>query len=316
MNISGSRFSAIASHLVGLLLFLLPPIAYAGNKADTIQPGLHGRFVLIHKARLWVELEGKGRPLFLLSGGPGSSHAYMHQFTQLRNNHLLVYLDGYGRGRSDTAQKASEYGLSRDVEDLEGMRLALGFDQIDILGHSYGGVLAQAYAIRYPAHVAHLILANTFFSGEMWQANDDNSNHEIEANYPEVWKHLMELRAKGQKSADAEHQAVYGEVPYGFLYAYNPEKFERENRRDTFMPSEKLMPHPHKHNPVLYYQFVGEDGDFRVTGDIGTMDFRKDLGKLTMPILIYTGRYDRVAIPKFAMEYPVYAPQATFVLFE
>ncbi|MFI5150162.1 MAG: alpha/beta fold hydrolase [Bacteroidia bacterium] len=288
----------------------------ASTVTDTIKPTLHGRYIVINHSRLWVELEGKGQPLFLLSGGPGSSHAYMHQFSRLRNKHLLVYMDGFGRGRSDTAKLASEYGLARDVEDMEGMRKALGFDKIDILGHSYGGVLAQAYAIRYPDHVAHLVLANTFFSGEMWQANDDNSNHEIESNYPEVWNRLMKLRAHGRKSADPEHQQVYGEVPYGFLYAYNPEKFEQESRTDTFMPSEKLIPHPRKNNPVLYYQFVGEDGDFVVGGDIGKMDFRTDLGKLKMPMLIYTGRYDRVAIPKFAVLYHQYVPQATFMMFE
>jgi proline iminopeptidase len=306
-----------SSSALYLSLFILicttPAFSYNHTSEDTINPVLHGRYVTIHDTRLWVEMEGKGRPLFLLSGGPGSSHSYMHQFTSMRDKHLLVYMDGYGRGRSDTARTPGEYGISRDVEDMEGMRVALGFDQIDVLGHSYGGVLAQAYAIKYPAHVAHLILANTFFSAEMWQANDDNSNHEIECNYPEIWKELMALRKKGLISSDPVHQKLYGQVPYGFLYAYNPSKFEGEDNRT---PSEKSIPHPHKFNSALYYQLVGADGDFVVGGDIGKMDFRKDLGQLKMPLLIYTGRYDRVAIPKFALQYKEYAPQASFMIFE
>ena len=61
---------------------------------------------------------------------------------------------------------------------------------------------------------------------------------------------------------------------------------------------------------------VGKDGDFIVGSDIGNFDFRKDLKKLTMPVLIYGGRYDRVAVPKMMVKYKEYCPQAKFVMFE
>ena len=61
---------------------------------------------------------------------------------------------------------------------------------------------------------------------------------------------------------------------------------------------------------------VGKDGDFIVGNDIGNFDFRKDLKKLTMPILIVAGRYDRVAVPWMQVKYKEYCPQARFVLFE
>jgi proline iminopeptidase len=311
------RYQTIALLNTITLLCLCSSSTQAQSKTstDTISAELHGRYLQVNKARIWVELEGKGRPLFLLAGGPGSSHAYMHQFSRLKEEHLLVYLDSYGRGRSDTALQVSEYGLNRDVEDMEGVRKALGFDKIDVLGHSYGGVLAQAYAVKYRESVAHLVLANTFFSGEMWQANDDNSNKEIETNYPEIWKDLMAIRLEGARSSDPAHQHIYGQVPYGFLYAYNPASFESAPS-DSVIRAEKKMPHPHKFNSKLYYQFVGVDGDFIIGGDIANMDFRKELKSLTMPMLIYTGRYDRVAVPKFALLYAHYAPQARFVIFE
>ncbi len=112
-----------------------------------------------------------------------------------------------------------------DIEDIEGLRKALGFEKWNVLGHSYGGVVAQGYALKYPEHVSHLILANTFHSYIMWQANDDNSNHEIKTNYPEVWDSLMIIREKGAVSSDPAHQELYSKVPYGFLYAYNPNNF-------------------------------------------------------------------------------------------
>jgi proline iminopeptidase len=61
---------------------------------------------------------------------------------------------------------------------------------------------------------------------------------------------------------------------------------------------------------------VGKDGDFELTSDIGTFDFRKELKDLKMPILIYGGRYDRVAVPRMMLEYKLYCPQAEFVMFE
>jgi proline iminopeptidase len=61
---------------------------------------------------------------------------------------------------------------------------------------------------------------------------------------------------------------------------------------------------------------VGRDGDFIVGSDIGTFDYRKQLKELKMPILIYAGRYDRVAVPWMEIKYKDYCPQAKFVMFE
>jgi proline iminopeptidase len=61
---------------------------------------------------------------------------------------------------------------------------------------------------------------------------------------------------------------------------------------------------------------VGKDGDFIVGSDIGNFDYRKELKKLTMPVLIYGGRYDRVAVPKMMVKYKEYCPQAKFIMFE
>ena len=211
-----------------------------------------------------------------------------------------------GRGKSDTAINVTEYTLERDVEDLEGLRKSMGFAKINILGHSYGGVVAQAYAIKYPENVSHLILANTFHSFLMWQENCDNSNREIKTNYPEVWDDLMKAREQGAVSSDQIHQEIYSRVPYGFLYGYNPENFKPSGRK----------PYPNSMNTKLYYQMVGKDGDFIVGNDIGNFDFRKQLKDLKMPILIYGGRYDRVAVPWMMVKYKEYCPQGKFVMFE
>jgi len=69
-------------------------------------------------------------------------------------------------------------------------------------------------------------------------------------------------------------------------------------------------------NTKLYYQMVGKDGDFIVGNDIGNFDFRKRLKELSMPVLIYGGRYDRVAVPAMMIKFKEYCPQAKFLMFE
>jgi len=265
-----------------------------------------GKYYEVNGAKLWVVSFGEGEPLFFIAGGPGGTHYGLRRFDSLSTTNTLVYYDAFGRGKSDTAKVVTEYTIERDIDDLEGLRKAMGFDKINILGHSYGGVVAQGYAIKYPENVSHLILANTFHSYLMWQENCDNSNREIKENYPEVWKELMKVRMQGAVSSDKIHQEIYGRVPYGFLYAYNP---------DYFKPGRKKA-YPHPFNRKLYYQMVGKDGDFELTSDIGTFDYRKQLKDLKMPILIYAGRYDRVAVPWMQVQYKMYCPQAEFFMFE
>ncbi|WP_245132276.1 alpha/beta fold hydrolase [Mucilaginibacter straminoryzae] len=266
-----------------------------------------GKYVKVNGANLWVVTVGEGDPVIFIAGGPGGAHPGLRSFDKLaENHHQLIYFDAFGRGKSDTAKNVTEYTLQRDIDDIEGLRKALHLDKITVLGHSYGGVVAQGYALQYSRHLSHLILANTFHSFVMWQENDDNSNHEIKENYPEVWQELMAYREKGGISSDAKHQDIYGRVPYGFLYAYNPARFEGRGSK----------PYPNPMNTKLYYQMVGKDGDFIVGSDIGTFDYRKELKNLKMPVLIIGGRYDRVAVPSMMVKFKEYCPQATFVMFE
>jgi len=290
------------THIIILFLLILSITVFAQFPDSETD----GKYYEVNGAKLWTLSFGEGEPLFFIAGGPGGTHYGLRRFDSLSTTNTLVYYDAFGRGKSDSAEVVTEYSLERDIEDLEGLRKAMGFSKINILGHSYGGVVTQGYAINYPENVSHLILANSFHSYLMWQENCDNSNHEIKTNYPEVWEELMKVREQGAVSSDPIHYEIYDRVPYGFLYAYNPENFKPSGRK----------PYPYKTNKKLYYQMVGRDGDFELTSDIGTFDYRKELEDLKMPILIYGGRYDRVAVPRMMVEFKMYCPQAEFVMFE
>src|ERR1700760_1033984 len=176
-----------------------------------------GKYLKVNGANLWVVIVGEGDPIIIIPGGPGGAHIGYRDFDPLaKAHHMIVYFDAFGRGKSDTAKNVAEYTLARDIEDIEGLRKALNLDKITVLGHSYGGLVAQGYALKYSAHLSHLILADTFHSFVMWQENDDNSNREMKTNYPEIWEKLMKLREAGAVSSDKEHPDIYGQMPYGF----------------------------------------------------------------------------------------------------
>jgi proline iminopeptidase len=267
-----------------------------------------GQYYKVNGAKLWVVTLGTGEPLILIAGGPGDAHKYLRSFDSLsvKGNIQLIYFDAFGRGKSDTAKELKEYSLERDVEDIEGLRKAMNLNKVSLLGHSYGSLVAQGYAIKYGENVSHLIIANGFHSFVMWQEANYNYNHVIKENYPEVWKELMNYREQGGISSDSIHQNIYNQVPGGIFFDYNPNNFLHLSEQ----------PYPNTFNAKLYYQLVGKDGDFIVGNDIGNFDFRKELKELKMPTLIYGGRYDRIAMPSMMVKYKEYCPQAKFVMFE
>ena len=263
-----------------------------------------GSYAKVDGAELWYQIKGHGEPVVIIPGGPGDSHTYLTPwFDDLAKNFTLIYFDAFGRGKSSRAKSQDEYSFSLDVKDLEGLRKTLGLKKWSVIGHSYGGMVAQEYALEYPNSVDKLILSDTFYSGEMWQENDDNSNYEIRNQYPEKWKKIMKLRNEGYNSSSTELQKVYN-VPGGLLYFYDASNYY------------KFRHNPFSFNPKVYYQIVGADGDFLIGGDIGKLDFRTQLKTLKMPVLIIAGRFDRISVPRYAVKYKQYLPNAKFVMFE
>ena len=99
--------------------------------------------------------------VFLLHGGPGGDHLRFKQHSlELAKDAQLVFIDHRGCGRSKKTKK-SDYTLENNIEDIEALRKHLGLKNICVLGTSYGGIVAQGYAIRYPLRVQKLILVVT-----------------------------------------------------------------------------------------------------------------------------------------------------------
>jgi proline iminopeptidase len=268
-----------------------------------------GRFVSVLDKQIWCEVAGDGEPLVLIPGGGGGSHDYYHPFlSPLSKKFRVIYYDGFGRGKSQRAASPGEYSFARDVEELEALRQALGLQKFNLYGHSYGGFVAQAYAIKYPQWVRRLILSNTFVSGADYQASNDFVNSAIQQFYPEAWDRIVALRKKGRLASSPELGQVSAEIFASMLaqfYFYDPKNIAR------------LAPFSeHNFNAAEYYAIVGADADFTIGPPLASWNAASGLAALPMPILILSGRADGVILPRLARHLVQAAPRARYVMFE
>ncbi|WP_299337675.1 alpha/beta fold hydrolase [uncultured Psychroserpens sp.] len=264
------------------------------------------KFYNIDGYQINVEVLGEGNPIFFLPGGPGNSHDYMQgAFGHYYKTNTVVFFDWLGRGKSDNAKDISEYSVENDVELIEKLRVLLEFDTISLVGHSYGTVPAQAYAIKYKENVDKMVLINGFHSGAMWQANCDSYNHYAKTHFPEKWKVVDSLRSLGYVSSQEPLKTVYGNFPTKYIYYHN-------TKLRSKVPKTKYRGWAGD----VYTTIIGIDGDFDVSGSMINQDYRQDLKNVTAKTLVVAGRYDGVSTPEFAVQYKTFMPQAQFEMFE
>src|SRR5260370_11781737 len=92
----------------------------------------------------------------IVHGGPGASHDYLlpHLLPLARTN-KLIFIDERGSGRSEKLEDTTQYTVENMAEDVEAVPQALGLGKINLLGHSYGGLLAQPNSLTYPHTLNH-----------------------------------------------------------------------------------------------------------------------------------------------------------------
>jgi len=102
---------------------------------------------------------GEGRHLVIVHGGPGLGHTYMRPLDRWAAEFLLIYYDQRGSGHSPVGD-STKLGLTSAIQDLEQLRKGLGIDRANLVGHSFGALLALMYAVRHPDGVGALVLLN------------------------------------------------------------------------------------------------------------------------------------------------------------
>ena len=116
--------------------------------------------IQIRDVSLFVKVIGEGYPLLIMHGGPGADHSTLLSLRPCADQFTLIFYDHRCNGRSVGAD-VSSMTWENLTADAEALRQQLGFDKWAVLGHSFGGMVALEYALRYPESLSHLLLMDT-----------------------------------------------------------------------------------------------------------------------------------------------------------
>jgi len=248
-------------------------------------------YVDAHGVLIYFKSIGIGPPLMVLHGGPGASHDYFLPYLlPLARTHRLIFIDERGSGRSQRLEDASLYTVEAMVEDVEDVRAALHLGKISLLGHSCGGVLAEAYALEYQQNLSHLILNSTFPSTR--EMNEVLAQEKAQMP-PAKLKRLNELEAaglfgKGEIWEHARYPAEYENLAWGpgyfpFLYGARPDS--------NYDPAAGNAPT----NWELYREMWGSHGEFIIDGNLKSVEYVDRLATIHVPTLVVVGDHDECA---------------------
>jgi len=146
------------------------------------------------------------RPVILtVHGGLGFSSLYLRPWlSKLAEGYCVVYVDLPGSGWS-SRHLGSDYLMEGLVSDLEDVRKALGIDQVALLGHAWGAILATEYALSYPDVVAAEVMVNPLRILRVEGQDMKAQERMIASTDPQVAEdHMKDLDPKIQRALEGE----------------------------------------------------------------------------------------------------------------
>jgi proline iminopeptidase len=150
------------------LFLLLLPIAAAA--APTSPAPRQGYIQTPDGVRLFYKVSGHGPgKLVVVHGGPGNSlSSVLPDYAPFEKNYTIIYYDQRGGGRSDLVADDEKLSIRHHIADLDAVRAHFGIERMNLLGNSWGGLLAAAYAGAHPDRVEHLILQDSAPPTKAW----------------------------------------------------------------------------------------------------------------------------------------------------
>ena len=235
---------------------------------------------------VWTKKVGDNPTIkvLLLHGGPGATHEYFECFDSFlpKEGIEYYYYDQLGSAYSDNPNDSSLWEIDRFVDEVESVRVALNLDASNfyLLGHSWGGILATEYALKYQKNLKGLIISNMMPSiPDYVKYANDVLGPKLPA---EVLAQIRAFEAKGD----------YTNPEYLKLITdnYYPEHILR-------LPADK-WPDPVKRafakmNYPLYLKMQGPS-EFGVVGDavLKNWDRKANLKEIAVPTLSIGGEFD------------------------
>ena len=229
---------------------------------------------------LGFEVFGEGAPVIVANGGPGLSHVYMMQndvWPRLAEGRMIVFYDQRGTGKSTRVREGAPQTMEAQVADLDAVREHFSFAKFALVGDSYGGLLAMAYAAAHPEHVERLVLSDSAAPALK------DTVHVLQQVFPD----MMEKRSTDPQQQLVEHFRML---------------FYSEEKRDAYLA---------KATDLGSTPAVGA----AVNRAIRNVDLTAELPKFNFPTLVITGRYDMNVAPITAWKIYKAIPGAKFVVF-
>jgi len=266
-------------------------------------------FAKVNDTRIFFDVEGAGwvpdgpimrkKPVcFVLHGGPGGDHTgFKPVLSPIADYMQLVYIDNRGSGQSDRGPQET-YTLENNVEDLEALRNYLGLDKVVLLGHSYGGMVAQSYAVKYPDSIEGLILITTSPSYEFIEKAKaivaDTGTEEQQKMAQLVWDAAFE-----NQDQLGNYYKVMAPL-YAHTHNFNPTKEEQEKADNARQRSKRS------------FEALNEG----FGGFLKEYDVRAQLPAIKVPALVIGGRHDWITHVSESEEIAKRIPDSELVIFE
>jgi proline iminopeptidase len=242
---------------------------------------MDGRYVDVGGVRLYVLEEGAGTPLVLLNGGPGNSlHSFLPHFSRAAGFARVIYYDPRGVGLSDW-ERGTGYSAPQALDDLEALRARLGIEHWAVLGWSWGGQLAQLYALRHPERVLGVVLVCSSASMRL--------ETRLEAHDPFTPAERLAIRRcydKGGRTVVPLHSDEL-ELSEVRLMVYNGYR-NGDWKRQFF-----TEPTPERMAQVALHAWVHDRGYNRALGRSGLgVDLTDAFLRTPIPFLVTSGEWD------------------------
>jgi proline iminopeptidase len=236
----------------------------------------------VGKFKVWTKKFGNNPRIkvLLLHGGPGGTHEFFESFESFfpQQGFEFYEYDQLGSFFSDQPKDSSLWTTERFVEEVEQVRKALGMnkDNFFLLGHSWGGILAMEYALKYQDNLKGLIISNMMSSCPAYgKYAADVLARQMD---PKVLDTIRGLEARGEYS-----NPTYMRLLMTNFYAQH---FCRLNP----MPEMFNRAFPHLNNEV--YTMMQGPSEFGISGRLANWDRSRDLPKIKVPTLTIGGTHD------------------------
>ena len=223
---------------------------------------------------LYYDVIGKGTPVVFLSGGPGFSSDYMRPVAAgVKGKFARVLFDQRGTGRSKMETiDAKTMTYANLVADLDALRAELGVERLTLVGHSWGGILAQMYAGQHPERVRALALVDA--GGPTLQGLAKFNANFTARLTPEDLAKIKEWSAPEKMSAD--HKRAILELTKAKTAAYFYDRAKAQPLIDGLTED--------SFNDKAFWALVGQFSP--------AFDLRPGLKNLKAPVLVIHGKSD------------------------